>query len=140
MDDSSQTIADMVTREAAAAAAAAAGVAEAARRDEDAFKSPAKARSLDFWPGSLMSSVLQSPLFKARSSATASPSKPPCNPLGSGPPALCLTHLHTCSCSCSGHVCHCRAALSCSADRSGGGDGRGEGGGDTDAVQLQEVM
>ncbi|CAI5972082.1 unnamed protein product [Closterium sp. NIES-64] len=136
MDDASQAIADMVTREAAAAA----GVAEAARRDEEAFKSPAKTRSLDFWPGSLMSSVLQSPLFKTRSSATASPSKRLCSPLRNDLPALSLTQLHSCSCSCSGPVCHCRAALSCSADRSGDGDGRGESGGDTDAVQLQEVM
>ncbi|CAI5533287.1 unnamed protein product [Closterium sp. Naga37s-1] len=136
MDDASQAIADMVTREAAAAAA----VAEAARRDEEPFKSPAKTRSLDFWPGSLMSSVLQSPLFKTRSSATASPSKPPCSPLRHDLPALSLTQLHSCSCSCSGPVCHCRAALSCSADRSGDGDGRGESGGDTDAVQLLEVM
>ncbi|CAI5466520.1 unnamed protein product [Closterium sp. Yama58-4] len=109
---------------------------EATRRDE-ALRSPAKARSLDFWPGSLMSSVLQSPLFKARS---ASPSSPSCNSPGNDPPALSLAQLHSFSCSCSGPMCHCRAAVSCSADRSGGGDGRGEGCGETEAVHMQQVM
>ncbi|CAI5515653.1 unnamed protein product [Closterium sp. Naga37s-1] len=135
MDDASQPVADLAARAAAAAA-----VAEAARRDDEAFKSPAKARTLDFWPGSLMSSVLQSPLFRARPSATGSPASPSCNPVDNDPPALSLTHMHSFSCSCSGSMCHCRAALSCSADRSAGGDGRGEGGGDTEAVQMQQVM
>ncbi|GJP78149.1 hypothetical protein CLOP_g8482 [Closterium sp. NIES-67] len=123
MDETSQPYADMAARAAAAAAAA-------ARRNEAALKSPAKARSLDFWPGSLRSSTLLSPLFKSRS--TASPSISLSGPPSPLPPALSLASPHRCSCA--GPVCHCGYALSRGLDGSGGSDGEGGGDGETEAL------